>query len=63
VLQFTRPYKTRFAGSIALAVVLAAFTPVRPFLIQYTVDKYIANADRTFVDNAIEALMWITVFQ
>jgi ATP-binding cassette subfamily B multidrug efflux pump len=63
VLLFTRPYKKRFAGSIVLAVVLAAFTPVRPFLIQYTVDKYIAKADRTFIDNAIEALIWITVFQ
>jgi ATP-binding cassette subfamily B protein len=63
VLSFTRPYKKRFAGSIVLAIVLAAFTPVRPFLIQLTVDKYIAKADRAFVDVAIEALIWITVIQ
>ena len=63
VLQFTKPYKKRFIGSIVLAVVLAAFTPIRPFLIQLTVDDYIANADKTFADKAIEALIWITVFQ
>jgi ATP-binding cassette subfamily B protein len=63
VLQFTRPYKRRFVGSIVLAIVLAAFTPVRPFLIQLTVDGYIARADRTFTDKAVEALVWIIALQ
>jgi ATP-binding cassette subfamily B protein len=63
VLQFTRPYKRRFIGSIVLAIVLAAFTPVRPYLIQLTVDKYIAKADRSFAEKAVEALVWITVIQ
>jgi len=43
VLRFARPYKKRFWFSVCLAVVLAALTPVRPFLIQLTVDKYIAG--------------------
>ena len=63
VLQFTKPYKRRFIGSIVLAIVLAAFTPVRPYLIQLTVDKYIAHADVTFADKAIRALIEITIFQ
>jgi len=63
VLEFTKPYKKRFVWSIVLAVVLAAFTPIRPFLIQLTVDGYIAKADRSFADKAIEALIWITVIQ
>jgi ATP-binding cassette subfamily B protein len=63
VLQFTRPYKGRFIGSIILAIVLAAFTPVRPYLIQLTVDGYIAGADRTFADRAVEALIWIIALQ
>ena len=63
VLQFTKPYKKRFISSIVLAVVLAAFTPVRPLLIQLTVDNYITNANKTFADEAIEMLIWITVFQ
>ncbi len=56
VLEFTRPYKRRFVGSIVMAIVLAAVTPIRPFLIQQTVNKYIAG-------RAVEALVWITVIQ
>jgi ATP-binding cassette, subfamily B, multidrug efflux pump len=56
VLQFTRPYRKIFFWSIALAVILAAFTPVRPFLIQYTVDKYIAGKNYDWV-------IYITIIQ
>lgn len=63
VLAFTQPYKRKFIGSIILAIVLAAITPVRPKLIELTVNDYIAGANRSFADKAIEALIWITVFQ
>jgi len=56
VLQFTRPYKGKFIGSIVLAIVLAAFTPVRPWLIQHTVDKYIAGKNYNW-------LIYITIIQ
>ncbi|MGZ3844416.1 MAG: ABC transporter ATP-binding protein [Flavisolibacter sp.] len=56
VLQFTRPFRGRFIGSIVLAVVLAAFTPVRPWLIQHTVDKYIAGKNYNW-------LIYITIIQ
>lgn len=39
VFHFVRPYKTKFYTSVVLAIVLAAFTPIRPFLIQLTIDK------------------------
>src|SRR5205809_5773512 len=39
VFAFVKPYRWRFIISIILAVVLSFFTPVRPFLIQLTVDK------------------------
>jgi hypothetical protein len=32
-------------------------------LIQLTVDQYIARADRTFTDRAVEALVWIIALQ
>ena len=56
VLQFTRPYKKVFIGSIAMAILLAAFTPVRPFLIQYTVDKFIGGKNLDWV-------IYITIIQ
>lgn len=44
VFQYASPYKKKFYLSVALAILLAFMTPVRPFLIQLTVDKYITNS-------------------
>lgn len=38
VFQFAAPYKNKFYASLALAIVLAAIAPVRPFLIQLTIN-------------------------
>lgn len=43
VLRYAKPYRKRFIISIVLALVISALTPVRPILIQQTVDKYIRN--------------------
>lgn len=56
VLQFTRPYRGKFIGSIVLGIVLAAFTPVRPWLIQHTVDTYITGKNYNW-------LIYITLIQ
>ncbi|MCB0714404.1 MAG: ABC transporter ATP-binding protein [Chitinophagaceae bacterium] len=44
VFQYTKPYRKKFALSVVLAILLALFTPLRPLLIQITVNQYIANA-------------------
>jgi ATP-binding cassette subfamily B protein len=46
VLRFASPYKKRFYFSI---IILAVFTPVRPYLIQRTVDVHIAGYDYSWV--------------
>lgn len=56
VFSFTGPYKRSLYTSIFLSVVLAAAAPLRPWLIQLSVDRYIANG-------MLEALIWITVLQ
>ena len=66
VLRFAAPYKRRFYWSIAFAIILAAFTPVRPILIQLTVDKYIAgDKNATFFNgfSITEMLVLITIIQ
>lgn len=42
ILQFVRPYRGRFALLIVLTVLLGFLTPVRPWLIQYTLDEHVA---------------------
>lgn len=44
VFGYAAPYKNRFILSVVLAILLAFITPVRPFLIQLTVDRYIAQS-------------------
>jgi ATP-binding cassette subfamily B multidrug efflux pump len=43
VFSFAAPYKRYFYLSMFLTVMLALLSPVRPYLIQLTVDKYITN--------------------
>jgi ATP-binding cassette subfamily B multidrug efflux pump len=41
VLRYTLPYKARFRMTVFLTVFLALLLPVRPWLIQYTVDHFV----------------------
>jgi ATP-binding cassette subfamily B protein len=43
IFSYTRPYKSRLITSISLAIILAALAPVRPYLIQLSVDEYISG--------------------
>ncbi len=56
VFSFVSPYRKKFYWSLVSAIALAIITPVRPFLIEVTVNKYIAG-------KVIEMVVWITVIQ
>jgi len=56
VIRFAAPYKKKFYLSIVLAIILALFTPVRPILIQLTVDKYITG-------RVAEMVVLVTIIQ
>lgn len=51
VFRYAAPYKKKFYLSVVLAIVLAFVTPVRPFLIQLTVDKFISQSIPAMVIN------------
>ena len=66
VLHYAAPYKRRFIISVALAILLAVFSPVRPFLIQVTVNDYIKNGSSAEGGAKIrmeELVIWITIIQ
>lgn len=54
VFVFVKPYRGRFYASLLFAVLLALFTPVRPYLIQLTIDK--ATGKNATVPHALEWL-------
>lgn len=55
IFSFAGPYRKTFLLSVVLSVVLAGLAPLRPYLIQLSVDKYISH-------NLLRGLIWISVF-
>src|SRR5690625_958486 len=56
IFSYALPYRKQFTLSVVLAFLLAIIAPARPYLIQVTVDKYIAN-------ELIRMVVYITLFQ
>jgi ATP-binding cassette subfamily B protein len=45
IFQYVKPYKRTFIWAVVLTILLALVAPVRPFLIQYTLDHHIMEGD------------------
>ncbi|MBO9632847.1 MAG: ABC transporter ATP-binding protein [Chitinophagaceae bacterium] len=66
VFQFAAPYKRRFYISLGLAILLAVLSPIRPYLIQLTINDYVKDgAAAALVDKIrfIDIIVWVTVIQ
>lgn len=46
VFKYIKPYKRIFIWSVVLTILLAGIAPLRPLLVEYTLDKYILNNDK-----------------
>ena len=60
VFRFVKPYRTFFYISLLLAIVMAVFAPVRPYLIQLTIDK--ATGKAVHVPHWLETVLFRTDF-
>ncbi|HRP17357.1 MAG TPA: ABC transporter transmembrane domain-containing protein [Ginsengibacter sp.] len=56
IIRLAAPYKKKFFLSIFLSVILAIISPVRPYLIQYTINHFIQDKNTFW-------LIMITVIQ
>lgn len=45
IIQFVKPYRGRFYAVIGLTILMGGLGPLRPFLIQYTLDHHVAFGD------------------
>lgn len=66
VFQFAAPYKRRFYTSLALAILLAVLSPVRPYLIQLTINDYVKDGSAAALLDKIrfiDIVIWVTVIQ
>lgn len=64
VFHYAAPYKRQFYISIILAILLAILSPVRPYLIQYTVNNFVKELQPVLEQTRlIEAVVLITIIQ
>jgi ATP-binding cassette subfamily B protein len=63
LLQFLKPYKGYFAIIIFLTILMAMLAPVRPYLVQLTLDKYVVANDFEGLIRMIMILTGLLVFQ
>lgn len=66
VFQYAAPYKNKFIFSVVMAILLAVIAPVRPWLIQVTINKYVhqgVTGDALLKMKMEEVIIWITVIQ
>jgi len=58
VFRFVKPYRSFFYMSLLLAIVMAVFAPIRPYLIQLTVDK--ATGKLIHIPHWLESVLFTT---
>jgi ATP-binding cassette, subfamily B, multidrug efflux pump len=64
VFQFAKPYKSKFFWSLFLTVFLAIISPIRPWLIQITINNGLQpNANFAWLHGATAVVIGITVIQ
>jgi ATP-binding cassette subfamily B protein len=66
VFRYAAPYKRRLYISVFLSILLAVLSPLRPYLIQVTINNFIRKGvgpDLSLKEKMEEIVIWITVLQ
>mgnify|MGYP000066510742 CR=1 FL=1 len=63
VLKYTKPYGKILFYSVTLTIALAALAPLRPLLIQHTLDTYIVENDSTGLLNMVILMVGLLLLQ
>jgi ATP-binding cassette, subfamily B, multidrug efflux pump len=63
ILQFVQPYKVRFYFVIVLTFLLGVLTPIRPLLIQYTLDSHVQYGNYWAMVNVMLLILGLIVVQ
>jgi ATP-binding cassette subfamily B protein len=63
IYAFTRPYKGKFYLSVFLTLLLAGLSPIRPWLIQNTIDNYVVKLDLHGLNRMMIIMVALLIFQ
>ncbi|WP_029286783.1 ABC transporter ATP-binding protein [Pedobacter sp. R20-19] len=63
IFQYVKPYRAVFIWSVILTILLAVISPVRPFLIKYTLDHYILAGKYAGLVNMTMLMVFMLILQ
>ena len=67
VFRFAAPYRKKFYISLALAILLAILSPIRPWLIQVTINDWVPKGAHATTllrkIDIVDIVIWITIIQ
>ena len=63
IYQYLQPYKKVFWMSVGLTVLLALVAPIRPYLIQYTIDNFILADNANGLFTMVMIMFGLLAFQ
>lgn len=63
LMRFVQPYKGRFYVVVFLTIAIGLLSPIRPMLVQYTLDRDVANGDYAGMVWMIAILLGLLVLQ
>ncbi|TBO42360.1 ABC transporter ATP-binding protein [Pedobacter kyonggii] len=63
IFRYVKPYRAVFVWSVILTILLAAISPVRPFLIKYTLDHYILAGNYSGLVNMTMLMIFMLILQ
>src|SRR5438105_2584958 len=63
IFVFIKPYKKSFWLSVFLTIVVAFLSPLRPWLVQFTLDRYISKGDESGLLRMTMLMIGLLLFQ
>jgi len=63
VVAYVKPYRSWLWTSVGLTIILAFVSPIRPILIQYTIDHFILNPNSSMLFNMTMLMIGILMFE
>jgi ATP-binding cassette subfamily B multidrug efflux pump len=63
IYPYVKPYKKKFYLTVLFTILLAALSPLRPWLVQYAVDHYIVDKNAIGLFNITALLIALLIFQ
>ena len=63
ILSYVKPYRKIFYSTLSLTIIIAFVSPVRPWLVQYTLDQYIIKHNAGMLLQMTMAMFALLIFE